>query len=121
MLAVIRKEPGIAFRVTFTNKNLEQDKYDLESIGAEVGTKLALSWHQVRAILDFCHSPQSISDIMKIIQWKDRTKFRNRFINPLIELELLARTIPGKPKSSKQEYLITDKGSVFLEMLKAKF
>jgi len=35
--------------------------------------------------------------------------------------ELLARTIPGKPKSSKQEYLTTDKGSVFLEMLKAKY
>lgn len=42
------KEPGIAFRVTFTNKNLEQqDEYDLESIGVEVGTKLGLSWHQV--------------------------------------------------------------------------
>ena len=42
--------------------------------------------------------------------WKDRTKFRNKFINPLLEAELLAMTEPGKPKSRIQKYYTTEAG-----------
>lgn len=50
------KEPGIAFRVTFTNKNSKQQpelqpelqpEYNMEAIGQEIGTKMGLSWDQV--------------------------------------------------------------------------
>ncbi len=44
------KEPGIAFRITFTNKNYKQQQEfekELNTIIHQVGTRLALSRHQV--------------------------------------------------------------------------
>lgn len=142
------KEPGIAFRVTFTNKNYKQQQelqqelqqeYDVDAIGQEIGTKLGLSWdqvgtksalsrhqvgtksapgwHQVKEILDFCGNPQSIQNIMELAKWKDRTKFRNKYIKPLLELGIIEQTIPDKPTSSIQEYFLTAKGLAFLKIL----
>ena len=134
------KEPGIAFRVTFTNKNyIQQPEFDIEAIGQEVGTKLGLSWdqvgtrlalsqhqvgtklasswHQVAEILNFCRNPQSIQHIMELAKWKDRTKFRNKYINPFLDLGLIQMTIPDMPKSSKQKYQITQKGEEFIKLL----
>ena len=50
-------------------------------------------------------------------EWKDRTKFRNKYIKPFLELELLNMTIPDKPNSSKQQYQITKRGDAFLHFL----
>ena len=83
----------------------------------QVGTKLALSWHQVNVLLNFCVKEKSIIDIMKIFQWKDRTKFRKKFINPLLNEELIRMTIPDKPNSPKQKYIITEQGKQLLKSL----
>jgi ATP-dependent DNA helicase RecG len=84
----------------------------------QVGAKLGLSEHHVSKILEFCLEDRAIADIMTLFNRKDRTKFRETFINPLIEEDLLVMTLPGKPKSSKQKYIITDRGKEFLEYLK---
>lgn len=47
---------------------------------------------------------------MIAIGWKNRTKFRNCFIMPLLELELLVMTNPDKPNSRLQKYLATKRG-----------
>lgn len=137
------KEPGIAFRVTFTNKNFKQQQEpDMEAIGQAIGTKLGLSWsqvgtklglsrdqagtksatgwHQVEEILDSCKNPQPIQSMMELAQWKNRTKFRNKYINPLLELGVIEQTIPDKPTSSNQEYFLTAKGLAFLKILNPK-
>ena len=128
------KEPGISFRVTFTNKNYAQPQElqheledELNTIGTklglswgQVGTMLAPGWHQVKQILEYCRNPQSTQDIMELAKWKNRTKFRNKFINLFLELDLIGMTIPERPKSSKQKYQITKKGIVFLELLNKK-
>jgi ATP-dependent DNA helicase RecG len=57
---------------------------------------------------------------MPLFNRKDRTKFRKAFINPLVEEDFLTMTLPGKPKSSKQKYIITERGKEFLEYLKKK-
>ena len=49
----------------------------------------------------------------------NRTKFRDQVLNPLLEAGLIEMTIPGKPRSSKQEYRITQKGRTLLVILKA--
>jgi hypothetical protein len=44
----------------------------------------------------------------------DRTKFRDQVIAPLLEAGLLEMTIPDKPRSSKQQYRITEAGRAAL-------
>ena len=78
-------------------------------LGPQVGTKSALSRHQVQ-ILEFAQKERSIAEFMEVLGWRDRTKFRNRFIRPLIDAGCLVMTIPDKPRSSKQRYIITEKG-----------
>jgi len=40
----------------------------------------------------------------------NRTKFRDQVVAPLLEAGLLEMTIPDKPRSSKQQYRITEAG-----------
>ena len=75
----------------------------------QVGTKLALSRHQVE-ILHKCQADSSITALMEIAERADRTKFRNQVLNPLIKAKLIEMTIPDKPRSSKQKYRLTKKG-----------
>jgi ATP-dependent DNA helicase RecG len=140
------KEPGIAFRVSFGHENYQQpdesqpeSQPEFKEVLNALGTKLGLSWHQagtksgpsrdqvgtrsgpgwdqVIQILDFCKNPQSVQEIMKQIKWSNRTKFRNKFINPLLDAGFVQMTIPHKPNSSKQQYHITKHGDAFLHFL----
>jgi len=57
---------------------------------------------------------------MESLKWKDRTKFRNKFIHPLLETELIKMTIPDKPQSPNQQYVIAEKGKELLKELEDK-
>ena len=80
----------------------------------QVGTKLGSSRDQVEIksdyarekekILTFCQEPKTIGEIMNAMNWKNRTKFRRKYIHPLLEKGILEMTIPDKPNSSKQKY-----------------
>ncbi len=54
---------------------------------------------------------------MELTNWKDRTKFRNKYIKLFMEFELLGMMIPDKPQSSRQKYQTTQKGNTFLKLL----
>lgn len=70
----------------------------------QVGTKLGLSPQEVQNIVKFCADPRSLTEIMELFNWSNRTKFRNKYINPLLEIGLLEMTVPDKPNSSLQKY-----------------
>jgi len=80
----------------------------------QVGTKLALSRHQVD-ILHKCLEDSTLVDLMALIGRSDRTKFRNQVLNPLLDAGLIEMTIPDKPRSSKQQYRLTDRGRRWVE------
>ena len=77
--------------------------------GAQVGTKLGLSRHQVE-ILRLCRQERSMIGLMSAIGRRNGTKFRDGLIRPLIEGGLLAYTIPDKPRSRIQRYRTTQAG-----------
>ena len=79
----------------------------------QVGTKLALSRHQVE-ILEKCRKETLLVDLMAIAERADRTKFRHQVLNPLLAEGLIEMTIPDKPRSSNQKYRLTDKGRAWL-------
>ena len=83
----------------------------------EVGTKSALSRHQVQ-ILRKCNEDTALLDLMAVTGRSDRTKFRHQVLNPLIDIGLVEMIIPNKPRSSKQKYRLTQKGREIITQLK---
>ena len=120
------EEFGSALRVTFYS---HPEITEISQLGAKLGTQLAPSWHPVAEqlgldqemiqLLVFCNEPRSFQTMQSQMDWRDRTKFRRRFITPLLEKRLIARTIPEKPSSSKQKYLITKQGLEILHKERA--
>ena len=56
-------------------------------------------------ILAYCVTPHSKKEIMEFCGYKDNRSFRQRYLRPLIEQNLLSRTIPEKPNSRLQKYV----------------
>jgi len=69
-------------------------------------------------LIDFCTTPTSLQEMLKYMGWRDRTKFRRRFISPLLDKGMIRRTIPEKPSSSKQRYILTQQGVEVLHKIK---
>lgn len=92
--------------VTIIRRRPEQA---LKAVTPQVGTKSALSRHQV-AILEKCVADATLLELMAISGRSDRTKFRQQVINPLLVDGLIEMTIPDKPRSSLQKYRLTEKG-----------
>lgn len=75
----------------------------------QVGTKSGLSQDQVK-IIQSCSEAKSLLELMNSCGRKNRTKFRNQFLKPLLSMGLIEMTIPDKPKSRLQKYRLTSAG-----------
>lgn len=51
---------------------------------------------------------------MVVVGRANRTKFRDQFLNPLLDAGYLEMTVPDKPRSSKQKYRLSEKGHIAL-------
>lgn len=67
------------------------------------------------AILEFCRQPRSVREIMAFSGMKHRETFMNNYLHPMIREGVLSLTIPDKPRSPKQRYVITEDGRKALE------
>lgn len=116
------EELGTVLRVTFF-----PHPETVSQLGSDLGTQLAPSWHPVHLteknltneemqLLLFCTEPKQINEIMQKLNWSDRTKFRRKFLKPLLERNMIEMTIPEKPNSSKQSYVITLIGKKSINM-----
>ncbi len=56
-------------------------------------------------ILKLCKTVKSLKEITQYFGYKDVYKFKNNYINKLIEQDKLQMTIPDKPKSRNQKYI----------------
>ena len=78
-----------------------------------VGPKLGPSWDQVQ-LLSKVAKEQGIAELMVVVGRTNRTKFRDHFLNPLLDAGYLEMTIPDKPRSSRQKYRLTEKAHIVL-------
>ena len=53
------------------------------------------------------------------MNYSDRTKFRKKYIYPLLDAGIIQMTIPNKPNSRNQKYQLTAKGLELTEHLKS--
>ena len=84
---------------------------DLVPKREQVGSK---SDKYARKILEQAVQPQTLAEITASFGLSNRTKFRYKYINPLLEHGLLGMTIPEKPNSRLQKYVITPLGLQYL-------
>jgi len=108
------KELGLVLRVIIYPRFAFDLVPDLVPSRDQVGTKSIL-YLQYRRILTLAQVPQSMIALMDCIGWRNRTKFRQKYIIPLIEQKLLTMTIPDKPNSRLQQYVITSQGLHYLK------
>jgi ATP-dependent DNA helicase RecG len=139
--APIFEENGFFTAIFYPNPEVRaQAETTEETKSAQVGTKLALSWHQETAastastpqvtgqvgtklglsrdqvkFLDKCSSDSPIGELMALAGRTNRTKFRDQVLNPLLKAGFIEMTIPEKPNSSKQRYRTTVAGREMLE------
>ncbi len=91
--------------------------------GAKSGTKSGAKSGpatQQASVLQFCRTPQPLTELMALFGRSDRTKFRRNVIEPLLEAGWLARTVPDRPRSRFQQYVITPAGRKQLARQPAK-
>ncbi|MDE5881038.1 MAG: putative DNA binding domain-containing protein [Muribaculaceae bacterium] len=86
-----------AFRVTVHTTN-ESDLSDSHKSDTSQTDKTI-----EEKIIEFCKEPRSLAEIMTYLGYKDKTKFKKKYINPLLN-NGLTMSIPEKPNSRSQKY-----------------
>ncbi len=82
---------------------------------AEKGTKLFKKrFITIIKVLVFVLSPIPMENLLSFMKHRNRSKFREMYLNPIIKSGLVDRTITEKPNDPKQKYIITTKVELFL-------
>ena len=84
----------------------------------QLGIKLALNLENVGKLLMFCREDRTLIEMLSCMNVSDRTKFRKKYIYPLLEAGAIQMTIPDKPNSRNQKYQLTIKGIELINTLK---
>ena len=58
---------------------------------------------------------------MSFMDVTDRTKFRRKYIHPLLEAGILEQTVPNKPNSRNQKYQLTAIGLELINVIDNNF
>ncbi|MEW6380920.1 MAG: RNA-binding domain-containing protein [bacterium] len=125
-IELVLREVGYAFQVQFRKKSGTEgvdlklghaefrqvpDKYRTST--GQVPDKYRTSTGQVPdklKLLDFCREERTIKEMMSFLNLKHRETFLANYLYPLMKESLITMTMPDKPRSPKQKYVITTKG-----------
>ena len=79
-----------------------------------VSTQSVPNIENLDKLIVFCTEARSFGEMLAFMGLTDRTKFRRKYIRPLVETGILEQTIPEKPNSQNQKYRLTAKGLCIL-------
>ena len=103
------------------NKGLSSEekstKSDIENRLGNIEKPNKLLNKKMKYIIDILFmsaAPISIDELMEFLEYRDKGKFRQNYINPLESVGFIRKTNPEKPTASNQKYLITEQGKQFL-------
>lgn len=109
-------EPKIEIVPNFVNLTIwfngllsAQDRTGLHTTEQDTGSQASpVDLSPNERILQYCHTPKSITEISKMLGVSDKKWVRERYVTPLIG-NGLKLTMPDKPNSRMQKY-VTDSG-----------
>jgi ATP-dependent DNA helicase RecG len=93
------------FTITFKRKSLVTERPTDESLVSS----MKLSEQDIK-VLQLCTVARSREQILTEIKYVNEYKNFKRHVMPMVDNGLLNRTIPDKPKSSKQKYVTSELG-----------
>jgi ATP-dependent DNA helicase RecG len=81
----------------------------------EKGTQLLSKkiWYYITILL-LCGEPVRTRELLAWIGYRNEKTFRDRYIKPLREAELITLTFPEQPTNPENRYVLTEKGKSFL-------
>ncbi len=76
-------------------------------VGAQVKDAITvkLDVGKISSLLDYCAEARTGAELQQFCGIKSREYFRKNILLPLLDSGRLKRTIPDKPRSSKQKYV----------------
>ena len=75
---------------------------------------------EVKRLLSVLVGEMKRTEIQEALSLRHEDYFREAYLIPALNADIIEMTIPGKPKSSKQKYRLTAKGKKILRKLKNK-
>ena len=63
-----------------------------------------------RVIVNHTDTPRKLQELMEITGYKQRPYFKANHLEPLLTAGVLRMTVPDKPRSSNQQYVLTEAG-----------
>ena len=108
---------GIAELGDLSTEQVEAEALDLST--EQVKPLTALTDKQ-RALLSYCDVPRSMAEMQEHVGAGSRGFLKDTQLTPLLDHGLMTMTIPDKPRSSKQQYVVTEKGLALKAAMKQK-
>lgn len=68
-------------------------------------------------VIKACEMPKKLTELQELVGIRHRGTFLNNYLRPLLASGWIELTIPEKPRSSKQQYRISEKGLAVLRQL----
>lgn len=110
------------FRVVIWRRNPEKGLSEGLSKGLskglsrdQVSTKLNQKWEKIEPMIRLLENTSSAADLRSVMGMNNATKFKNNYLNPLIELGVVEMTQPESPNSPTQRYRLTEAGKGLLK------
>ena len=110
------------FRVVIWRRNPEKGLSERLSKGLskglsrdQVSTKLNQKWEKIEPMIRLLENTSSATDLRSVMGMNNATKFKNNYLNPLIELGVVEMTQPESPNSPTQRYRLTEAGKGLLK------
>ncbi|MBU2264449.1 putative DNA binding domain-containing protein [Patescibacteria group bacterium] len=120
-IELILSETGRAFQVQFKKKPNPAHIADRTTVFKTVQVPYKMRTSTVQdayklKVLDFCREQRSMQEMMTYMNLKHRASFLINYIHPLLQDQLISLTVPDKPKSPRQKYIVTEKGQGELKL-----
>ncbi|MBP7369003.1 MAG: hypothetical protein KA976_04655 [Paludibacteraceae bacterium] len=120
------KEVGLSFQVQFVKRNFKAEIESRQELGQELGQELRQELRQERKektmftfiLIHLQQESLSRSELANALGLKTISGHLNRTIAKLKEHGLIEFTIPDKPNHPDQKFRITERGIVFIELVK---
>jgi len=107
--AIAPQDPSVAAPVALGTATEQVAVQVAIEVAEQVPTLVHLSAIQW-LVVEHADTPRTLSELLSITGYKQRPYFKAQHLEPLLAGGVIRMTVPDKPTSSKQQYVLTDTG-----------